>query len=147
MRCFTAKSKRQAEDVLDRTRERFQACKLELHPGKTRIVYCKDSNRDRGSPRHPVHVSRLHVPAPQGGGQVRPRLRELLAGRQPRRPQGDAADDQGMAPATEERQELGRPIPTLPLILDPIFRDDSRISPEEIGAGGNRCHQAPLLGL
>ena len=39
------KSKRQAEYVLDRIRERFQACKLELHPGKTRIVYCKDINR------------------------------------------------------------------------------------------------------
>jgi RNA-directed DNA polymerase len=39
------KSKRQAEYVLDCIRERFQACKLELHPGKTRIVYCKDVNR------------------------------------------------------------------------------------------------------
>jgi RNA-directed DNA polymerase len=39
------KSRRQAESVLDRIRERFQACKLELHPGKTRIVYCKDINR------------------------------------------------------------------------------------------------------
>jgi RNA-directed DNA polymerase len=39
------KSKRQAEYVLERVRERFQACKLELHPGKTRIVYCKDVNR------------------------------------------------------------------------------------------------------
>jgi RNA-directed DNA polymerase len=33
------------EYVLDRVRERFRACKLELHPGKTRIVYCKDVNR------------------------------------------------------------------------------------------------------
>src|SRR6516162_1858702 len=39
------KSKRQAEYVLDRIRERFHSCKLELHPGKTRIVYCKDINR------------------------------------------------------------------------------------------------------
>ena len=39
------KSRRQAEYVLDRIRERFRACNLELHPGKTRIVYCKDINR------------------------------------------------------------------------------------------------------
>ena len=39
------KSGRQAEYVLDRIRERFDACKLELHSGKTRIVYCKDINR------------------------------------------------------------------------------------------------------
>ena len=35
------KSRRQAEYVLlDRIRERFQACKLELHPGKTRSKRC-----------------------------------------------------------------------------------------------------------
>jgi len=36
--------------VLDSIRERFQACKLELHPGKTRIVYCKDINRTEDHP-------------------------------------------------------------------------------------------------
>jgi RNA-directed DNA polymerase len=34
----------------DRIRERFRACKLELHPGKTRIVYCKDINRTSDHP-------------------------------------------------------------------------------------------------
>jgi RNA-directed DNA polymerase len=44
------KSKRQAEYVLDCIRERLRACKLELHPGKTRIVYCKDINRTGDHP-------------------------------------------------------------------------------------------------
>jgi RNA-directed DNA polymerase len=44
------KSRRQAEYVLDRIRERFQACNLELHPSKTRIVYCKDINRTEANP-------------------------------------------------------------------------------------------------
>ena len=44
------KSRRQAEYVLGRIRERFQACHLELHPGKTRIVYCKDINRTEANP-------------------------------------------------------------------------------------------------
>src|ERR1700757_677853 len=44
------KSRRQAEYVLERIRERFQACKLELHPGKTRIVYCRDINRIEENP-------------------------------------------------------------------------------------------------
>ncbi len=44
------KSKRQAEYVLDRIRERFRACRLELHPDKTRIVYCKDLNRTEAHP-------------------------------------------------------------------------------------------------
>ena len=38
------------------------------HPSMTRIV-CRHQS-DRGEPRHPVHLSRLHVPPPQGGGQV-----------------------------------------------------------------------------
>src|SRR5271165_3912790 len=44
------KSRRQAEYVLERIRERFRACHLELHPDKTRIVYCKDINRTEDNP-------------------------------------------------------------------------------------------------
>lgn len=39
------RSKRQAEELLVRLRDRFNACGLELHPEKTKIVYCKDSVR------------------------------------------------------------------------------------------------------
>jgi group II intron reverse transcriptase/maturase len=39
------RSKRQAEEVLDAIRDRFEHCGLELHPTKTRIVYCKDDHR------------------------------------------------------------------------------------------------------
>ncbi|MGA2794646.1 MAG: group II intron reverse transcriptase/maturase [Roseiarcus sp.] len=44
------KSRRQAEYVLERIRERFHTCNLELHPNKTRIVYCKDINRTEENP-------------------------------------------------------------------------------------------------
>ena len=39
------RSSSQAEEVLDAIRGRFARCGLELHPTKTRIVYCKDDNR------------------------------------------------------------------------------------------------------
>ena len=39
------KSEAQAKLVVSKIRERFEACGLELHPEKTRIVYCADSNR------------------------------------------------------------------------------------------------------
>ncbi len=39
------KSLKQAEIVLDKLTHRFQECGLELHPGKTKIVYCKDGER------------------------------------------------------------------------------------------------------
>jgi len=39
------KSEAQAKLVVSKIKERFYACGLELHPEKTRIVYCADSNR------------------------------------------------------------------------------------------------------
>ncbi len=128
------KSKRQADYVLDRIRERFHACKLELHPGKTRIVYCQDINRTGDHPD--IQFTFL-------GYTFRPRKAVDKYGRvyvniswgEPRRPQGHAADDQGMAPATEERQELGPPIghvrsdpEGLAAILWPVLRIGAQAS-------------------
>lgn len=39
------RTKEEAEQLLERLKGRFKSCKLELHPDKTRIVYCKDDER------------------------------------------------------------------------------------------------------
>jgi RNA-directed DNA polymerase len=39
------RTKEEAERLLEQLKRRFQECKLELHPEKTRIIYCKDSDR------------------------------------------------------------------------------------------------------
>lgn len=39
------RTEKEALYLLSRIRERMKACKLELHPEKTKIVYCKQSNR------------------------------------------------------------------------------------------------------
>jgi len=44
------RSQRQAKLALERIRERFSQCGLELHPEKTKIVYCKDINRHEDYP-------------------------------------------------------------------------------------------------
>jgi RNA-directed DNA polymerase len=46
-----AKSQAQAEQVLAAVRQRLRECRLELHPEKTRIVYCHDSDR-KGQHEH-----------------------------------------------------------------------------------------------
>ena len=38
-------SERQARELMERLERRFAECGLELHPQKTRIVYCKDGDR------------------------------------------------------------------------------------------------------
>lgn len=45
------RSKRSAKEVLEAIRNRFKECGLELHPDKTKIVYCKDADR-KGSHEH-----------------------------------------------------------------------------------------------
>jgi len=44
-------NKRQAKDLLTAIADRLGTLGLELHPGKTRLVYCKDDRR-RGSHEH-----------------------------------------------------------------------------------------------
>lgn len=39
------RTKEQAESLLIELEQRFKDCKLEIHPDKTRIVYCKDGKR------------------------------------------------------------------------------------------------------
>lgn len=42
------KTEWEAKQLLAELKARFEACKLELHPDKTKIIYCKDSNRKGG---------------------------------------------------------------------------------------------------
>ena len=44
------KSLQQAQHLLSELKQRFEQCKLELHPGKTKIVYCKDGSRKGNYP-------------------------------------------------------------------------------------------------
>lgn len=39
------KTEKQARFILDKVKERMAQCRLELHPSKTKIVYCKDKDR------------------------------------------------------------------------------------------------------
>jgi len=39
------KTEKQALSMLNQLTQRFNQCGLELHPDKTKVVYCKDSNR------------------------------------------------------------------------------------------------------
>lgn len=45
------KTECEAEQLLAELHERFKECGLELHPDKTKIVYCKDDNRKKKYPR------------------------------------------------------------------------------------------------
>jgi len=44
------KSENQAKMILSEIRKRMQLCSLELHPDKTKIIYCKDKYRNENHP-------------------------------------------------------------------------------------------------
>ena len=46
------RSAEEAEALWSALEVRFAACRLVLHPQKTRLVYCKDTNRRGGFPNH-----------------------------------------------------------------------------------------------
>lgn len=48
-----SRSQREAEKLHDRLKQRFKECGLELHPDRTRIVYCVDDNR---SEKHSLYA-------------------------------------------------------------------------------------------
>ncbi len=44
------RTEQEAQKILSELKQRFEACGLELHPEKTKIVYCKDKKRKREYP-------------------------------------------------------------------------------------------------
>lgn len=44
------RSKSHAESILKKLKERMQECRLELHPDKTKLVYCRDYRRKENHP-------------------------------------------------------------------------------------------------
>lgn len=53
------KNAEEAQALRDALADRLAACKLALHPEKTKIVYRKDANRRRGLPEPIVRLPRI----------------------------------------------------------------------------------------
>ena len=82
--------------------ERLGSLGLELHPDKTKIVYCKDTNRRDEA----QHTSFDFLGYTFRGRLARGRrglFRELLTSREPQGEAGDRRTDQGLAPQPSQR--------------------------------------------
>jgi retron-type reverse transcriptase len=60
------RSEQEAEALKAALQARLAECQLELHPGKTRIVYCKDINRNAEYPNVSFGLPRILLSAPSG---------------------------------------------------------------------------------
>jgi RNA-directed DNA polymerase len=77
------RSRKQAEDVMQSIALCLAECGLTIHSEKSKIVYCKDSNRTESYPH--VHFAFLGVyrPTEEGTQQAEPALHQLSAGCEP----------------------------------------------------------------
>ncbi len=62
------KTEREAILMLQAIKERLAQCKLELHPEKTHIVYCKDDDRRKNYPKESFDF--LAIRFGQGGQRI-----------------------------------------------------------------------------
>jgi RNA-directed DNA polymerase len=100
-------SQAQAEQVRDAIAARLAECSLELHPDKTRIVYCKQSGR-HGSHEHESFDFLGYTFRPsQGHEQDGAGVRLVLTRGEQSRGQGHAAGDQIVAAAPQDYPVLG----------------------------------------
>ena len=74
------RSQKQAEQVMRSIAARLAECGLTMHPEKSKIVYCKDSNRTEAFPHVQLHLSGFYVPAEEGHEQAAPGIHQLPAG-------------------------------------------------------------------
>jgi len=92
------KSADEAQALWSALADRFAACKLVLHPEKTKIVYCKDANR-RGD-----FSNRVQIPGEKSVGKRATCLCVLPTRRQPEGVDVHRPDDPALDASSSQRQ-------------------------------------------
>jgi group II intron reverse transcriptase/maturase len=92
------KTEKQAQQVLANIKRRLQHCRLEVHPEKTRIVYCKDDDR-KG--RYPEEKFTFLVSPPATEG---PRITGITGAQEPTRWQRSSSSPCALAERSRERR-------------------------------------------
>ena len=140
------KSAEEAQALWSALADRFAACKLVLHPEKTKIVYCKDANRRGDFPNQSFDFLGFSFRARKTMWQrYSPRAR-LHARRQPEGTDGHQPDDPALDASSSQRQIPARsgqdvqPVHSgLDQLLRPLLSSAVAIDPAE-----DRCLCHPL---
>ena len=100
------RTKSEAVALLVQLEERLVACRLRLHPQKTKIVYCKDASNWH-LPGRVVRLPWLHIPAKVGEMAQRGIRGGVPAGGEPHRVEGDPQGHSALGPSASQRQGPG----------------------------------------
>ena len=101
-------SEDQARELRVAIAERLGTLGLELHPAKTKIVFCKDANRRGDFGAHQLRFPRLYLPGPSRQGAER-LFHWLQPGYQREGEEGERPADQGLAPQPAQQRGPARP--------------------------------------
>ena len=119
------KSAEEARALWGALADRFAACKLVLHPEKTKIVYCKDANRRGDFPNQSFDFLGFQFPSKENDlARAVPRAR-LHARRQPEGADGHQPDDPALGASSSQRQVPARSGPDVQSVhprLDQLLR-------------------------
>ena len=94
----------EAQCLLASIKSRLARCLLELHPGKTRIVYCKDGKRPNHHVDEAFDFSGLHLSTETGVEQVWPHIHRIHARRQQKSREGHVSENACLAPGALDGQ-------------------------------------------
>jgi hypothetical protein len=100
---FHCKSAEEAQALWGALADRFAACKLVLHPQKTKVVYCKDANR-----RGDFCLPRIHVLSEESAGERGSSICLLPARDQPESADVHQPGDPALGASPSQRQVPAR---------------------------------------
>jgi hypothetical protein len=98
------RNEQEAQALKAELQARLAECRLEMHPTKTKIVYCKGGKRKRYVSEHSIRLPRILLPAP--AGSTLPRQHAVLGlqpGGQRLGAESHAGDDSGIEPTTSHK--------------------------------------------
>ena len=140
------KSAEEARALWSALADRFAACKLVLHPQKTKIVYCKDANRRGDFPNQSFDFLGFTFRARKDAGARASPVRLLPARGQPESADVHQPDDPALGASPSQRQvpaRSGQDVQSvhrrLDQLLRPVLSDAVASDPEE-----DRCLCHPL---
>lgn len=99
------RSRAQAEELMREIASRLEECGLTMHPEKSQIVYCKDSNRTHVYPNVQFYVSRFYVQTKSGIQQIQPAIYQFPASGEQRCIEPDAAKSAGLANTSSDTND------------------------------------------
>ena len=101
-----AATRTKAETLLGSIRDRLKQCRLDIHPDKTQIVYCQDSDRRQPHDQIEIRLSRVYLSTSASTQSLGEVLCQLPPRGEHEGCDEDPGDDTGLASWCQPQQSI-----------------------------------------